>query len=105
MASIRQREWTTGGGKKRSGWEVSWYRDGKRKKKVFTGAEAKTKARRLRGQIDSAEPEEQAKVADANADSADSITTVEKAGKRWVGYVERELGRERSTWTKYRQHL
>jgi integrase len=99
MASTRRRTWTTSSGQPRSGWEVSWYENGERRKRLFTGpgAQAKAKALRARKDIAPGAPEPH--------DGGDGATTVLQAGERWVRYVERELGRERSTWIKYEQHL
>jgi hypothetical protein len=98
MASIRSREWTTKTGKLRSGWEVSWYEGKRRRKKVFSGLRAQARAKQLRGRIEGAQPDELTQV-EPTAQAA-SVTTIAGAGERWVRYVERELGRERSTWGK-----
>jgi len=103
MASIRPRKWTTKTGQPRSGWEVSWYEQKRRRKQVFSGAGAKAKAIKLRARLDSAAPAQRALVASASKPT--DPTTVELAGDRWVRYVERELGREKSTWKKYEQRL
>lgn len=103
MASLRPRKWTTRSGKPRSGFEVSWYEGKRRRKKLFSGPGAKAKATLLRGRLDSAP--KAARQAAAAAPEPSASTTVQTAGDRWVRYVERELGRERSTWGKYEQRL
>jgi integrase len=104
MATIWPREWTTPTGKERSGYEVTWTDEkGKRRRKLFSGDDAMLKATRLRGRIDAAAPEKRSTVKVDGDDPA--FTTVRQAGSRWVRYVEREKGRERSTWGKYEQRL
>lgn len=106
MASIRPRTWQTKTGARRTGWEVSWYErptDGKGKarqrKKLFSGADAKKRAKQLRGRLDAAPA-----APTPAAGPKDAAITVSTAGARWVQHVEKQ-GRERSTWEKYEQRL
>jgi integrase len=110
MASLRERHWKTPSGKLRSGWEVSWYEKPKngqgkarQRKKVFSGKDAKVKARQLRGRLDAATVPARAEQLGADGEAAPPMT-IASAAERWVKHVEKQ-GREKSTWKKYEQRF
>ena len=91
MVAVAPRSWKTKDGKPRKGYQVSWYdQDGKRQRKLFTGPDAKREANAKRLEVELAEREGES-TAPAALDAGP--LTVGAAGKRWVGYVERELRR------------
>jgi len=103
MASIRPRQWKTPSGEDRLGYEVSWYEGGRQRKKLFSGIGARKAAERHRTKVDVAL--QNGKASSAFSDKPVAALTVQAAGERWVGYVQRTLRRERTTWEHYEQQL
>ena len=92
MAGLRPRRWKTADGREHRGYELSWYDGGKQRSKLFSGPNARERARRKRSEIE------------GQRKAPPSEVTLADAGKRWWEGAK-AAGREWSTWENYRQHL
>lgn len=95
MAKVKQREWTTKAGKRKTAW-IADYFDGEGKRRLKTFATKKAADAWLvtaRGEI-----------AQGTHTPAGTSITVAMAGEDWIAQGETD-GLERSTIEQYRQHL
>jgi integrase len=93
--SVRKRVWTTRGGEIKEAWIVD-YVDGQGDRHIQT-FERKKDADAYRDTV-------ARDVRDGVHTAPSKSITVADAAENWLIHIERE-GRERSTWTQYRQHV